>query len=68
VLSQVDCRPPEGVELHKRSAEANDFDGDARLGRTGHKERTPCWRDPCAERTMTDEIGSALPVSFRAQR
>jgi hypothetical protein len=29
-----------GAELHKRSAEASGFDGHARLGRTGHKERT----------------------------
>ena len=30
-----------GAELHKRSAEASGFDGTVRLGRTGHKERTP---------------------------
>jgi hypothetical protein len=30
-----------GMELHTRSTEANGFDGPARLGRTGHKERTP---------------------------
>ena len=30
-----------GAELHKRSAEASGFDSTARLGRTGHKERTP---------------------------
>jgi hypothetical protein len=30
-----------GAELHKRSAEASGFDRTARLGRTGHKERTP---------------------------
>ena len=29
------------MELHTRSTEANGFDGNARLGRTGHKERTP---------------------------
>jgi hypothetical protein len=28
------------MELHTRSTEANGFDGNARLGRTGHKERT----------------------------
>ena len=44
VLSQAGRRPPEGAELHKRSAEASGFDSNARLGRTGHKERTPCWR------------------------
>jgi hypothetical protein len=30
----------EGMELHTRSTEANGFDGHARPGRTGHKERT----------------------------
>jgi hypothetical protein len=30
------------MELHTLSTEANGFDGYARLGRTGHKERTPC--------------------------
>ena len=29
------------MELHTRSTEANGFDGRARLGRTGHQERTP---------------------------
>jgi hypothetical protein len=28
------------MELHTRSTEANGFDGIARPGRTGHKERT----------------------------
>jgi hypothetical protein len=28
---------PEGAELHKRSAEASGFDGNARVGRTGHQ-------------------------------
>src|SRR5580704_6280374 len=32
-------RPPDGAELHKRSAEASGFDRHARLGRTGHCER-----------------------------
>jgi hypothetical protein len=32
------------MELHTRSTEANGFDSNARLGRTGHKERTPGWR------------------------
>lgn len=31
------------MELHTRSTEANGFDGPARLGRTGHKERTT-WK------------------------
>jgi hypothetical protein len=30
-----------GAELHTRSTEANGFDRTARLGRTGHKGRTP---------------------------
>jgi hypothetical protein len=29
-------------KLHKRCAEASGFDSNARLGRTGHKERTTC--------------------------
>lgn len=28
------------MELHTRSTEANGFDSNARLGRTGHKGRT----------------------------
>lgn len=33
--------PPKGAELQERSDEASGFDRTARLGRTGHKERTP---------------------------
>jgi len=43
----------EGAELHKRSAEASGFDRTARLGRTGHKERTP-WKASGRERTMSE--------------
>ena len=51
-LSQVGHRPPEGAELHKRSAEASDFDQqraprqnraqreDALLAGSGEFERT----------------------------
>jgi hypothetical protein len=43
-----------GAELHKRSAEASGFDSNARLGRTGHKERTPWLVGSVGfERTMT---------------
>src|SRR3984885_274500 len=38
--------PPEGAELHKHRAEASGFDGNARLGRNGRKERTPCHVTP----------------------
>jgi hypothetical protein len=33
----------EGAELQEQSDEASGFDRTARLGRTGHKERTP-WK------------------------
>ena len=37
-----------------------DIPSHVRLGRTGHKERTRCWRGlDEVERTMTDEIGLA---------
>jgi hypothetical protein len=35
-----------GMELHTRSTEANRFDWHARLGRSGHKERTPWHQEP----------------------
>jgi hypothetical protein len=49
-----------GAELHKRSAEASGFDRTARLGRTGHKERTP-WlvESSCLEKTITDDAPNA---------
>jgi hypothetical protein len=45
-----------GAELHKRRAEASGFDSNARLGRTGHKERT-LWLVGSVgfERAMTNE-------------
>jgi hypothetical protein len=42
---------PEGADLHKHRAEASGFDGNARLGRTRHKERTPCGGSIRFERT-----------------
>jgi hypothetical protein len=47
----------EGAELHKRSAEASGFDSNARLGRTGHKERTLWGWAALMEGTMTIETG-----------
>jgi hypothetical protein len=43
------------MELHTRSTEANGFDCHARLGRTGHKERTPWLAD---HRDRKDDDGT----------
>jgi hypothetical protein len=43
-----------GAELQERSDEASGFDRTARLGRTGHKERTSWEASYWAERMMTE--------------
>jgi hypothetical protein len=45
---------PECAQLHTRSTEASGFDSNARLGRTGHKERTP-WLVEKSNRKNNDD-------------
>jgi hypothetical protein len=56
VPSQVDRRPPQGAELHKRSAEASDFD-QYRAPRQNRAQREDALLAGLGEfeRTITDE-------------